>query len=165
MLYVRSQLGAGLEQLKKLLTPPERDHLIAGLRDVLMEKTVDALDPASLEASALRVNILLQTRIQAQFDSHQASVAATLAAAAAEPGAVTTASGMVMRTLVKGTGAAPVAANYVRVQYEGKLLDGTVFDSSDACGAPAEFPSAPRQLAYLRRLSVCAQVRLVNSCI
>ncbi len=39
-----------------------------------------------------------------------------------------------------GEGAIPARTDRVRVHYTGKLIDGTVFDSSVARGEPAEFP-------------------------
>src|SRR5262249_35765666 len=38
------------------------------------------------------------------------------------------------------TGASPAATDTVKVHYEGKLTDGTIFDSSKQRGTPAEFP-------------------------
>ena len=53
----------------------------------------------------------------------------------------TTASGLKYQVLKHGTGtASPKAADIVTVNYEGKLLDGTVCDSSIARGQPASFP-------------------------
>lgn len=47
------------------------------------------------------------------------------------PAIVTTASGLQYRDLVVGTGAAPASPTAtVRVKYEGRLLDGTLFDSN-----------------------------------
>lgn len=40
----------------------------------------------------------------------------------------------------EGTGAQPTATDEVTVHYTGKLLDGTVFDSSVSRGEPATFP-------------------------
>ena len=60
--------------------------------------------------------------------------------AAAEKGAVKTASGMVYRSLKDGTGASPKETDVVRVHYRGTLPDGKEFDSSIARGQPAEFP-------------------------
>jgi FKBP-type peptidyl-prolyl cis-trans isomerase len=54
--------------------------------------------------------------------------------------ATKTASGIVIRTITAGTGASPTAADVVKVHYEGKLIDGTVFDSSIKRNEPAEFP-------------------------
>ena len=63
-----------------------------------------------------------------------------IAAAKAEPGAVTTASGLVFRSLKDGTGASPGASDVVRVHYRGTLPGGKEFDSSYSRGQPAEFP-------------------------
>ena len=62
-----------------------------------------------------------------------------LAAAAAEEGAVRTESGLVFLELTPGTGPMPVPGNRVSVHYEGRLPDGTVFDSSNPQGLPPTF--------------------------
>lgn len=64
---------------------------------------------------------------------------AALTAAAAEPGAVRTPSGLVFRSLRDGTGAQPAATDTVRVNYRGTLPDGREFDSSYKRGQPASF--------------------------
>ncbi|MDE6802760.1 MAG: FKBP-type peptidyl-prolyl cis-trans isomerase [Muribaculaceae bacterium] len=51
----------------------------------------------------------------------------------------TTASGLQYEVLVEGNGAQPTAADQVEVHYTGKLIDGTVFDSSVERGVPATF--------------------------
>lgn len=56
-----------------------------------------------------------------------------------KPGVLTTASGLQYQVLKEGTGAKPAATDKVKCNYEGKLLDGTVFDSSDKQGHPIEF--------------------------
>lgn len=63
-----------------------------------------------------------------------------IAKAAAESGAVTTASGLVYRSLKDGSGASPAATDTVRVHYKGTFPDGKEFDSSYSRGQPAEFP-------------------------
>ncbi|MNV11486.1 putative FKBP-type peptidyl-prolyl cis-trans isomerase FkpA precursor [compost metagenome] len=55
------------------------------------------------------------------------------------PGVVTTASGLQYQVLRAGAGERPTATSRVRVNYEGKLLDGTVFDSSYQRGEPIDF--------------------------
>ncbi|WP_373305458.1 FKBP-type peptidyl-prolyl cis-trans isomerase [Pseudorhodoferax aquiterrae] len=64
----------------------------------------------------------------------------TLEAAAKEPGAQTTASGLVYRSLQDGNGASPGASDKVKVHYRGTFLDGKEFDSSYKRNAPIEFP-------------------------
>lgn len=51
----------------------------------------------------------------------------------------TTASGLQYEVLKEGTGKQPSASDSVTVHYTGKLIDGTVFDSSVERGAPATF--------------------------
>lgn len=52
---------------------------------------------------------------------------------------VTTASGLQYEVLQEGTGKSPKATDKVRCHYEGRLTDGTVFDSSYQRGEPADF--------------------------
>ncbi len=63
-----------------------------------------------------------------------------LAAAAAEPGAVVTPSGLVYRVVKEGTGASPAATDTVKVHYRGTFPDGREFDSSFKRNQPASFP-------------------------
>lgn len=51
----------------------------------------------------------------------------------------TTATGLQYEILTEGTGATPASTDQVEVHYTGKLLDGTVFDSSVDRGIPATF--------------------------
>lgn len=55
-------------------------------------------------------------------------------------GVITTASGLQYEVLTKGSGPQPKATDTVKVDYVGKLLDGTTFDSSIAKGEPALIP-------------------------
>lgn len=52
----------------------------------------------------------------------------------------TTLSGLKYVTVVEGTGASPKETDVVTVHYTGRLLDGTVFDSSVERGEPTSFP-------------------------
>lgn len=58
----------------------------------------------------------------------------------AAEGYTTTPSGLKYVTVVEGAGASPVATDIVTVHYTGRLLDGTVFDSSVERGEPTAFP-------------------------
>ncbi len=65
--------------------------------------------------------------------------AAFLADNAKKSGVITTKSGLQYQVLKEGTGKKPKAVSRVKVNYEGRLLDGTVFDSSIARNHPVEF--------------------------
>jgi FKBP-type peptidyl-prolyl cis-trans isomerase len=58
---------------------------------------------------------------------------------AEKSGVKTTESGLQYEVLSEGTGPKPAAEDIVEVNYEGKLVDGTVFDSSYQRGESTEF--------------------------
>lgn len=59
---------------------------------------------------------------------------------AKKAGIVTTKSGLEYQVLKTGTGKKPKATSQVKVHYEGRLINGTVFDSSIDRGEPLTFP-------------------------
>ena len=63
-----------------------------------------------------------------------------LAENAKKEGVTVTASGLQYEVLTPAIGQKPTAADRVRCHYEGRLIDGTVFDSSYKRGEPATFP-------------------------
>ena len=85
-----------------------------------------------LSTAALSLLLLAASAAQAQNT--------VTAAAAKEPSAQVTASGMVYRSLKDGNGASPKAADTVRVHYRGTLPDGKEFDSSYKRNESIEFP-------------------------
>ncbi|WP_445114554.1 FKBP-type peptidyl-prolyl cis-trans isomerase [Acinetobacter sp. WZC-1] len=58
---------------------------------------------------------------------------------AKKPSVTTTKSGLQYQILQAGNGKSPKASSKVKVSYEGRLLNGTVFDSSIARNQPVEF--------------------------
>lgn len=97
------------------------------------------------EANAIRASFSqqVQAKVQAaaaaQAGKNAGEGAAFLAKNKGVKGVYTTPSGLQYMVLRQGAGARPKPGDRVRVNYEGKLLDGTVFDSSYARGEPAEF--------------------------
>ena len=71
-----------------------------------------------------------------------AAADAFMAENAKQPGVVTLPQGLQYKVVREGPqgGMHPTPADEVKVHYEGKLLDGTVFDSSYERGVPAVFP-------------------------
>jgi peptidylprolyl isomerase/FKBP-type peptidyl-prolyl cis-trans isomerase FklB len=87
----------------------------------------------------LSVTLALMACTKARQIDPAAAGTAFLAANAHAAGVRTTASGLEYRILRSGPaeGLRPKPADEVKVDYEGKLTDGEVFDSSYARGAPA----------------------------
>jgi FKBP-type peptidyl-prolyl cis-trans isomerase FkpA len=92
-----------------------------------------------VEAQMEAVNNFAQGRSSAAADKEKVAGRAYLDKAAKEPGVTKLPSGLIYKTLTPGTGASPAATDKVKVNYEGKLTNGTVFDSSYKRGQPAEF--------------------------
>jgi FKBP-type peptidyl-prolyl cis-trans isomerase FkpA len=86
-----------------------------------------ALDP---EAYATQVQTLERTRLGAVDERQKAAGQALIDKVAALPGARKTATGLVYVPILEGKGATPDSSDRVSVMYEGKLTDGTVFDST-----------------------------------
>ena len=83
---------------------------------------------------------------------------------AKEKGAVRTSSGLIFIPSREGTGAAPTATDRVKVEYEGKLADGTVFDSSRKQGGAVVSPLAdgiPCWKEGLQKMKVGGKARIV----
>lgn len=131
---IGQQVGKQTQQLR--FTPEEIEIFRKGFVDTLS----GAAPAVEIEKFEQRFQELAQARMQIAAAEAQKKGEAYLAAAAQEAGAVKTDSGLVYRVLTAGTGARPQATDTVRVHYEGKLMDGTVFDSSRQRGEPAQFP-------------------------
>ena len=92
------------------------------------------------EQDAMATMQAFMTRKQGEVaGKNRAEGAAFLANNKSQKGVITTPSGLQYMVLRQGNGARPMPASRVRVNYEGKLLNGTVFDSSYQRGQPAEF--------------------------
>jgi FKBP-type peptidyl-prolyl cis-trans isomerase FkpA len=133
--------GGNFAQFK--LSPAE----FAALQKGLEASTLGRKSEVELTAYQPRIDPFLQAKVaQARVanvgvaQARKTADAAFVTKAAAEPGAVQLPSGAVSQTLKPGTGAAPKPTSTVSVHYEGKLTDGTVFDSSIKRGQPVEFP-------------------------
>jgi FKBP-type peptidyl-prolyl cis-trans isomerase FkpA len=131
---IGQQVAQQTQQLQ--FTPEEIEIFRKGFTTTLEGRQPD-VEVAEFEQ---RFQQLAQTRMQAAAADMQKKGGEYLDAAAKETGAVKTDSGLVFRSLSAGDGPSPKADDTVRVHYEGRLIDGKVFDSSRQRGEPAEFP-------------------------
>lgn len=111
------------------------DALIAGFSEAVKgEKT--SMTPE--EAQAFMQTYFVQAA-QKEADATKTEGDKFLEENKGKPGVITTASGLQYKVETEGKGAQPKATDKVKVHYTGKLLDGTVFDSSVERGEPAVF--------------------------
>lgn len=110
-----------------------------GLEDVLTEK--QPILPLNELHDALR-QIHERAMAEKKKEAEKAAQAGVdfLKENLTKDGVKSTESGLQYSILKEGDGKIPAATDTVRVHYTGKLIDGTVFDSSVERGQPAEFP-------------------------
>jgi FKBP-type peptidyl-prolyl cis-trans isomerase FkpA len=118
------------------LTPEEVAVVQKGLADGLAgKKSVE-----EAQADVQKIQELQKGRMAKAGEKAAAAGVAFLDTKAKEAGFTKTASGMLIKHTQPGTGASPTATDEVKVHYEGRLIDGKVFDSSIKRGEPATFP-------------------------
>jgi FKBP-type peptidyl-prolyl cis-trans isomerase FkpA len=142
------------------LTAAELETVNKGLVDAASGRT----GQVDLQVYAPKVQQLSRTRAAAKAEVEKTKSQPFLEAAGKEPGATTTPTGLVFRTLKPGTGASPGATDTVKVHYHGTLMDGKVFDSSVQRGQPAEFPLngvIPCWTEGLQKMKVGEKAKLV----
>ncbi len=139
----QASYGIGLQVGQQLtesgLQGLEPAALLAGLTGALEGNTPSV--PVETLHNALRT---MHERAEAVRQERQAALAEAgkvfLAENIKKEGVQVTESGLQYKVLKAGDGAIPARTDHVRVHYTGRLIDGTVFDSSVQRGQPAEFP-------------------------
>ena len=112
------------------------DAFLAGITDTLNGKP-----PKYTEAQAqAAIQVALTAVQQKKSADNMAAGTAFLDGNKKKAGVKVTDSGLQYEVLTLGKGPKPKVDDTVKVQYEGKLLSGTVFDSSIQRGEPAVFP-------------------------
>ena len=138
--------------------------------ELVMKGLADAFggSPAALKDSEIQASLQEFARqLQARQAGMASRAAATnkvegerfLAANKNNPGVTTLPSGLQYKVLKQGTGPKPRSNDTVTVHYEGKLIDGTIFDSSLKRGSPASFAVNGVIAGWTERSSSCPSVR------
>ncbi|MEN9281543.1 MAG: hypothetical protein RL594_478 [Bacteroidota bacterium] len=160
---VTSSLGT-FAQTTKLMTPKDTASYAIGLQigKSLKDQGLDIdiptlsagmadyfagapkLTPDQIQTVMMDLQKKAMERMQAEQakkgDENAKKGEAFLAENKKDPNVKVTASGLQYKVVKEGTGKKPTRDNVVKVHYTGKLIDGTVFDSSVERGEPTEFP-------------------------
>lgn len=138
-------LGLGIGQQLKQMGLKDTlviDDFAASIVDVLNDND---LKVAHQEAQAIVNSFFQEMEAKQNAAKAEAGKAAKkegedfLAENAKKDGVTVTKSGLQYEVLNEGNGKKPKATDTVRCHYEGRLLDGTVFDSSYKRNEPADF--------------------------
>jgi FKBP-type peptidyl-prolyl cis-trans isomerase FklB len=125
------------EQLHGIGIPDvQLDAVSRGVKDAMAGKKSTAADRQQLNEYA-------RTAVQASAVKNKAAASEFLAKNGKEKGVQTTASGLEYKIIKAGDPKVPLisATDEVTVNYRGKLIDGSEFDSSYSRNQPATFPA------------------------
>ena len=129
------------EYVEQMAVKLDGAMVAAGLADYLAGSS--KLDPAEYSEAMQKLQELMKAagekELEAVSAANRAAEEKFMAENAKAEGVKVTASGLQYKVIEEGTGAKPAMNSKVRVHYEGKLLNGEVFDSSIQRGEPLEF--------------------------
>ena len=121
----------------------DMDTFMAGFQDAFAGKdgqmTMDEVTQ-TIQAYQQEQAALAQQAQEELSEAAKAEASAWLKEKEAEDGVKKTESGLLYKVITAGKGDKPSATDTVEVDYEGSLIDGTVFDSSYERGESITFP-------------------------
>jgi FKBP-type peptidyl-prolyl cis-trans isomerase FklB len=135
----RVSYGIGLSFGKQLKAQPldlDQDVLIEGIKDAMAGKAQLTDQQLTQAMEAFKQEILAQRTKEGEAMAKQGE--SFLAENKKKQGVVTTKSGLQYKVLKEGSGKTPKATDTATIEYEGRLIDGTVFDSSARHGGPSD---------------------------
>jgi len=139
----KASYGIGLNMGKSLaqegLDDLDSKAVAQGIEDAIGKKEQRIKDEDLMEAFAF-LQQRSEQRLQALSEESAKAGKAFLEENGKREGVITTASGLQYEVITKTDGAQPSADDVVTVHYEGKLTDGSVFDSSIERGSPIDLP-------------------------
>lgn len=136
---VGAQVGQSLEPIRdEIELPVLLQSVRAAFNEAPLQLSREEMEKLRKDFSQ-RVQTKLQERAKQQAATNEEEGKRFLAENKAVKGVFSTPSGLQYMVLRQGSGERPKPDSRVRVHYEGKLLDGTVFDSSYEREQPAEF--------------------------
>jgi FKBP-type peptidyl-prolyl cis-trans isomerase len=122
------------------LNKEEFDSFLKGLRSAQAREEM----PKNLEQLFPQLQIYLSQRqarvVEERSRENRDKAEAHFAELEGKEGIQKTEEGLFYKIEQQGSGERPEEGDTVKIHYEGRLLDGTVFDSSLERGEPAEFP-------------------------
>ena len=137
-------IGTGLsDEFERMETELQGDQVAAALEQAVAGETTKLDEGQVMETLQAFQQQMMEEQAAAaerQAQENQAAEEAFLAENAQAEGVTTTDSGLQYRLDAEGDGAVATEGQTVTLNYRGKLLDGTEFDSSYDSPEPAQFP-------------------------
>lgn len=134
------------ENVKQMLEMSKKNFERMGVafdEKLCLQTAIDMVNGKEMSLNSQKamqmLNNAVETAHKKTLEENKAKGEAFLAENAKKKGIQKTASGLQYRVITKGKGAIPTKDDKVKVHYEGRTIDGKVFDSSIKRGEPTEF--------------------------
>lgn len=146
--FAGQQIGGQIEQMAQGL---EKDYYAASpdkkIDKTIIAKAIIASLMGKNELTTDSAQTMFRTKMEARHEENKEAMyggnrkagEAFLAENKKKEGVITLPSGLQYKIITEGKGEKPKATDKVKVDYEGRLIDGTVFDSSYKRGSATSF--------------------------
>lgn len=137
--HLKASYGLGILMGSNLKKQGSDSLIVEVLNEGMRDALKDLPKQMNEEEAMAIVQPYMNRAMEREIEALKKEGVDFLAANKTKEGVKVTESGLQYKVLSAGTGKMPTAASNVTVHYTGKLIDGTVFDSSVERGEPATF--------------------------
>ena len=117
-----------------------KQHFVDGFKDGIMQANMYITMDSTQKLVRKQMDYYHNVKMEKKYGANRLAGEEFLKLNAKKDSVQTTPSGLQYKVIIMGTGEKPQPTQKVKVNYEGRLIDGTVFDSSFKHGKPVTFP-------------------------
>lgn len=133
-------LPAANKQIDDSMQVLVRERFVEGFRDGIMQANMYITMDSTQKLVRKQMDYYHSVKMEKKYGANRLAGEEFLKLNAKKDSVQTTPSGLQYKVITMGTGEKPQPTQKVKVNYEGRLIDGTVFDSSLKHGKPVTFP-------------------------
>ena len=117
-----------------------KQRFVDGFKDGIMQANMYITMDSTQKLVRKQMDYYHNVKMEKKYGANRLAGEEFLKLTAKKDSVQTTPSGLQYKVITMGTGEKPQPTQKVKVNYEGRLIDGTVFDSSFKHGKPVTFP-------------------------
>ena len=117
-----------------------KQRFVDGFKDGIMQANMYITMDSTQKLVKKQMDYYHNVKMEKKYGANRLAGEEFLKLNAKKDSVQTTPSGLQYKVIIMGTGEKPQPTQKVKVNYEGRLIDGTVFDSSFKHGKPVTFP-------------------------
>lgn len=133
-------LPAANKQIDDSVQVLVKQRFVDGFKDGIMQANMYITMDSTQKLVKKQMDYYHNVKMEKKYGANRLAGEEFLKLNAKKDSVQTTPSGLQYKVITMGTGEKPQPTQKVKVNYEGRLIDGTVFDSSFKHGKPVTFP-------------------------